>query len=240
MLEVTAILQLLTLVLLAVGGFALRLFKTHLEETVKASAQEAAKEIAKELYWTKELARELQKTRGIERQELRFKSYGGLWKELRPLAIYDKTVIDKKVINELSAKLSDWYFSECGGLLLTQQARDFYFALQDLLQAISRVPEEWNAVRSEKPQGSQHHIFRSVLQKRNLNDAINVLDYFSEAKFENWQENAKELGKKWRVGIRDIATAWSELDEEQRFASLQQVGSKLRSSLTIDLESRLR
>jgi hypothetical protein len=239
MLEATAILQLLTLALLTLGGFALRLFKTRLEETVKTSAQEAVKATAKELYWTKELTRELQKARGVERQELRFKSYGGLWRELRPLAIYDKTVIDKKVVSELSSKLSDWYFSECGGLLLTPQARNFYFALQDLLQTVSKVPEEWRAVRSEKPQVSQHQILRWVLQARNSNDAINVLDYFSAGKFENWRENAEELGKKWRVGIRDIAAVWSELNEEQRFASLQQVGSKLRSSLTIDLESRL-
>jgi hypothetical protein len=134
--------------------------------------------------------------------------------------------------------LSDWYFSECGGLLLTPQARDFYFALQDLLRATSRAPEEWSAARFEEPEGDRHHIFRTVLEATG-SDAISVLDYFWEGKFENWPKEASDLGKKWRAGIKDVAAAWNELDERQRFASLQQVGSKLRTSLVTDLESRL-
>jgi hypothetical protein len=239
MLELNTILQVLTLVLLAAGGYALHLLKTGAEAAVKTSAEEASKATVRELNWARELARELQKTRGVERQELRFKSYGALWKELRPLAIYDATVFNKKTVGDLSSKLSDWYFSECGGLLLTAKARDFYFALQDLLRATLRVPEEWSAVRSEEHQGGQKLIFRTVLEARNSNEAISVLDYFSEGKFDNWQEMASDLGKKWKVGIRDVATAWNELDEGQRFASLQQVASKLRTSLVTDLESRL-
>ena len=90
---------------------------------------------------------------GVERQELRFKSYGALWKELRPLAIYDETIINRKIVSDLSSKLSDWYFSECGGLLLTPQARDFYFALQDLLRATSKFPEDWDTDRSGTSEG---------------------------------------------------------------------------------------
>jgi hypothetical protein len=65
------------------------------------------------------------------------------------------------------------------------------------------------------------------------------LDYFSEGKFENWQEEASDLGKKWKEGIKKVAAAWNELNEKERFATLQQVGSKLRTSLVTDLESRL-
>ena len=231
---INEILNLVILVLMALGSYALIATKA----AVKTSAEEAAKEAIQQLQWPAELTRELQKSRGIERQELRFKSYGALWKELRPLAIYDDTVIDKKTVSELSMKLSDWYFSESGGLLLTPQARDFYFALQDLLRISSRTPEEWSAVRFEESEMNRHQILRTVLEAKN-SYAIGVLDYFQEGKFENWPKEASDLGKKWRAGIKEIAAAWNELDGRQRFAVLQQVGSKLRTSLVTDLESRL-
>lgn len=240
MLELNAILNVLMLVLLVLGGYGLLLLRTATEAAVKTSAEEAAKATIQQFQWPAELARELQKTRGVERQELRFKSYGALWKELRPLAIYDAKVINKKAVGDLSSKLSNWYFSECGGLLLTPQARDFYFALQDLLRATSRVPEEWDADRSKESEGDQKLIFRAVLTAWSADEAVSVLDYFSTGAFEDWQNEATDLGKKWREGIKDIAAAWNELDEGQRFATLQQVGSILRTSLVNDLESRLR
>src|SRR5579864_26207 len=113
----SVILQVATLILLGVGGYLLALFKTGAEAAVKASAEEGAKAAIRELEWTKVLARELQKSRGQERQELRFRAYGGLWKELRPLAIYDPTDIDNEIAADLLTKLTAWYFSECGGLL---------------------------------------------------------------------------------------------------------------------------
>jgi len=238
--DLNAILNLLTLVLLALGGYWLMLLRTATEAAVKTSAEEAAKAAIQQLQWPAELARELQKTRGVERQELRFKGYGSLWKELRPLAIYDATVINKKAVADLSLKLSNWYFSECGGLLLTPQARDFYFALQDLLRATCKVPEEWNVNRSTASEGDQNLIFRAVLTAKTTDKAISVFDYFSTGAFEDWQNEATDLGKKWRAGIRDVAAAWNELNEGQRFATLQQVGSILRTTLVNDLESRFR
>jgi hypothetical protein len=245
MLGLNAILDVLTLVLLALGGYGLFLLRTGTEAAVRTSAEEAAKATIQQLQWPVELARELQKTRGVERQELRFKSYGALWKELRPLAIYDATVINKKVVGNLSSKLSDWYFSEYGGLLLTPQARYFYFALQDLLRATSRFPEEWDADRSVESEGAQKDIFYDdVLTARKadkaISEAISVFDYFSKGTFEDWQNEAPDLGKKWRDGINKVAAGWNELDKRQRFATLQQVGSILRTSLVNDLESRLR
>ena len=239
MIDLNAILQILTLILLSIGGFLLKVVKTGADAAVKASAEEAAKEVVRRLNWPRELDRILQKTRGVERQELRFKSYGGLWKELRPLAVFDNNVIDKKTVDELSKKLSKWYFSECGGLLLTRQARNFYFALQDLLRATSMIPEQWRAIRSEKPQGGHKLIFRTLLKTRNHDDTLLVLDYFAQGKFKTWRKKAIDLGEKWKAGVRDITEAWNELDEGQRFTALQQVGSILRTTLTIDLESRL-
>lgn len=240
MLELNAILDIVTLILLALGGYALVLLKAGTEAAVKTSAEEAAKATIQQLQWPAELARELQKTRGVERQELRFKSYGALWKELRPLAIYDETIINRKIVSDLSSKLSDWYFSECGGLLLTPQARDFYFALQDLLRATSKFPEDWDTDRSGTSEGDQKLIFQDVLAARSAAEAISVLDYLSTGAFEDWQNQAASLAKKWREGIRDVAATWKELDRGQRFATLQQVGSVLRTSLVNDLDSRVR
>jgi hypothetical protein len=97
---------------LGLGAYVLLLLRTGSQAAVKATAEEAAKSVLRQVTWPAELARELQKSRGLERQELRFKSYGALWKELRPLAIYDENRIDSNAVRDLSSKLSDWYFSE--------------------------------------------------------------------------------------------------------------------------------
>jgi hypothetical protein len=235
MAELSVVLNLLVMILVTLGGYVLMATR----KAVETGAEEIAKAAIEERQWRRKLARDLQKIRGVERQELRFKSYGALWKRLRPLAIYDETVIDRKTVGALFANLSDWYFSECGGLFLTPQSRGFYFALQDLLRTASRVPGEWSVTRSDKPEGAHGRTLRRALEATGSNEAIGALDYLSEGKFENWQEEAIALGEKWRKGIRHLAAAWDELDEEQRFASLQQVGSKLRTSLVTDLESRL-
>jgi hypothetical protein len=234
------ILHLLTLALLGLGGYFLFMFKAATEAAVKTSAEEGAKAALRDLEWPREFARELQKSRGLERQELRFKSYGALWKELRPLAIYDVVKFDKKDAGNLLAKLSDWYFSECGGLLLTPQAREFYFALQDLLRLISTVAISWDANRSEEIEGDTKSTFRELLKARQANGAIRVLEYFDNSSLEDWQEKAMNLGEEWRKSVNQVGRVWSELTERERFAVLQQVGSKLRSSLVNDLESRER
>ena len=73
----------------------------------------------RDMEWPAQLTRTLEKTRGVERQELRFRCYGVLWKELRPLAILRSHTADKETVGELSNKLTGWYFSKYGGLLLT-------------------------------------------------------------------------------------------------------------------------
>jgi hypothetical protein len=241
MLDWNLTLNALTVVLLGVGAFVVYLLRTGIEAAAKTGAEEAVKNTLHDLHWSAELAQELQKTRGIERQELRYKSYGALWKELRPLAVYDATILDRRAVSDLSSKLSDWYFSESGGLLVTPQIRHFYFALQDLLRATSRFPEEWSVDRSKASEGEQKDIFRDgVLTNYADKEALNVFKYFEVGKFEDWEDKARELGTKWRNGIKGVAKAWNALDEPKRFAALQQVGSVLRTSLTNDLDSRLR
>jgi len=240
MFDFSTVMDVLTVVLLGAGGYALVLLRTGTDAAVKTAAEEAAKATIQQLQWPAELTRELQKTRGIERQELRFKSYAGLWTELRPLAIYDPTAINRKAMGELSLKLSDWYFSENGGLLLTPQARDFYFALQDLLRATSRSPEDWEADRSEESEDTLRGMIRDLLAATKSDGALGALDYISARAFQDWEEQAVALGGKWRMGINDLAAVWTRLDGRQRFATIQQAGSVLRTSLSTDLESRVR
>ena len=83
-------------------------------------------------------------------------------------------------------------------------------------------------------------VFRDVLKERGAVGAINVLDYLSTGIFDDWQDRAVGLAKEWRKGVNEVAAVWAELDKKQRFATLQQAGSKLRTSLANDLESRVR
>lgn len=239
MFDIAAVLQIFTIALLAVGTGLVFLFKEGMIAAVKTGAEEATKATLKDAHWSAELARELQKSRGVERQELRFKSYGALWKELRPLAIYDRTTIDQQSAGTLFRKLTDWYFSEHGGLFLTPQSRDFYFALQDLLRVTSTLPEHWTADRTRDLEGQPEATFRAALSARKATEAISVLDYFSRRDFADWQVKAVTLGTEWRRAVQQLGSAWNGLTEQQRFAIMQQVGSKLRSSLVIDLESRM-
>jgi hypothetical protein len=198
MVEWNSILSALIFGLFALGVYLAVLVRKSIEVAVKTTAEETARATVQQLRWPAELAQELQKTRGIERQELRFKSYGALWKELRPLAIYDETVINKEVIACLSSRLTNWYFSEHGGLLLTSQTREFYFALQDLLRATLKFPENWEAQRLEASEGAERCILETVLKARRAEGAISILEYVSKVVFENWHYDAAELGRKWR------------------------------------------
>lgn len=236
MAEWNTILDIVMMGLVGAGGYALYLVK----EAVKTTAEETAKATIRELQWPMELARELQKARGVERQELRYQSYGALWGKLRPLAIYDEAAINRATIRALSTELSNWYFSACGGLLLTRQARDFYFALQDLLRTTSDLPEDWSIDRAGVSGSDPMIVLREVLKQTDQLEASSVLDYFSEGVFDDWQNRAPELATNWRTGIKQVAAAWTDLNKTQRFAVLQQTGSILRTSLTTDLESRLR
>jgi hypothetical protein len=238
MLESKAVVDVLVVALLAIGGYLLFLMKEGGLAVVKTTLEETAKARVAQMEFQEKLAQELQRTRGVERQELRYKSYGALWEKLRPLAIYDETVINRETVRELSTKLSDWYFSPTGGLLLTPQARYFYFALQDLLRNASNVPEAWEADRVGASESQQRSVFEEVLRRTNAAGAISVLNYFKEGVFDNWQRDAGDLSTEWKAGTSQVAAAWKELDPKQRFATLQQAGSILRSSLAVDLESR--
>jgi len=137
----------------------------------------------------------------------------------------------------LSNSLSDWYFSECGGMLLTSHVREFYFALQDLAHGVGGASDDWQSERSSDDQKS---MFESILKRMDLTDALGVMDRLSQADHADWPVVTTADGKRWRTAVQALAGRWRELDERERFVVLQQVGSVLRTSLAHDVESRLR
>ena len=226
----------LVLGFIGVGSYLLQSLKSSSQKAFDKTAELIAEETVHRRTFEAELARELQKTRGIERQELRFKSYGLLWKELRPLAIYDTRVLDRKSAEELSCRLTNWYFSDLGGLFLTTHVREFYFALQDLLRTVADSPFDWGC---ERPLTGHKKMFAELLESRNLKRAAHLLTD-SEMAPEEWRQTIEQSGKTWRDAINTLAADWNQLTAQQRFATLQQAGSILRTALVSDIESRLR
>ena len=226
------VLDLVTLALVAVGLLLWRLFGSAAEQATKAQVDE----VMAELNRASALARELETTRGTERQELRFTSYGALWAEMRPLAIYDVSPVDQTTMGVMSKKLSDWYFSEIGGLMLTSHNRELYFALQDLVSAVADQ-RGWDSERTREPKA----LFLTVLERRQLTAARALVDHLDEVDVSSWPSaDIESLAGAWHDDVETLAEGWPELDGKERFAVLQQVASVLRTGLTNDVESRLR
>jgi hypothetical protein len=177
--------------------------------------------------------------RGTERQELRFTSYGELWRRMRPLAIYDDSSVNRKTMGDMSKEFSDWYFSPNGGLMLTTFNRYLYFALQGLLARVcEETEEEWTADRGD---GQEEDIFKKLLNQKELDHAQALLDQIGQVEPKDWPgPRLEELASKWGDQVATLADGWTELSARQRFAVLQQVSSVLRTGLTKDVESRLR
>jgi hypothetical protein len=230
---VSLVADVLTVVVVGVGLVLWRSFQAGADEFVKGQVTE----INRKLTWTAELARQLEQTRGTERQELRFTSYGELWKEMRPLAIYDESPVNRDAMKEMSKKLSNWYFSVNGGLMLTSHNRELYFALQDLVSRVGSAPAPWAAERKAKPR----KVFEGVLKQRGLDNARALMKDLDNAAPQDWPTAGLEgAADAWRKDVGKLAAGWGEIDPGQRFAVLQQVSSVLRTGLTYDVESRLR
>ena len=230
--DLGAILGWVTAGLIAVGVLLWRLVGTGAEQATKAQVDEVMAELNRQSV----LGRELEKTRGTERQELRFESYGRLWAEMRPLAIYDKSPINAEEMARLSLQFTGWYFSEKGGLMLTSHNRDLYFALQDLVEAVGSKPD-WQADRIGKPKDA----FQAIVARLGLAGAQDLVKLLDGVKVSEWPpSDLVEVASGWRKDVVVLANRWEELDEGERFAVLQQAASMLRTGLTYDVESRLR
>jgi hypothetical protein len=85
---------------------------------------------------------------------------------------------------------------------------------------------------------TEKDIFVTLLRAKNAQGAIEALQFVANSDLQGWQSEAKEHAIKWKAGINYLATIWSGLDNRQRFVTLQQVASVLRTSLCNDVESR--
>jgi hypothetical protein len=170
-------------------------------------------------------------------QELRFKSYKRLWAQMRPLAIYDDSPVNRQAMACVSKKLSDWYFSADGGLMLTSHTRELYFALQDLVRGVAGAgTRDWEAERTPEPKAT----FKAILVQKKLSDALSFMRYAEKATPGVWHgRKLARLAHDWRTDVVNLKEGWAQLDPGARFAVLQQVSSMLRTSLTYDVESRL-
>jgi hypothetical protein len=226
------VLDWISVILLAVGAILLAAAR----KGVEVAASNAAADAVTRLTWSGELARELQKVRGTERQEARLVSYGDLWSRMRPTAIYDRTPFTRAMVADLAASMSDWYFSPTGGLLLTTPARELYFTLQDLLHEIG-TGDDWTGERTE----GARTIFVDFLGRNGLDAAAAFIDFLDARAVAEWPpDDVVERARAWRADIRQIPPLWPGLDETVRFAIVQQVSSVLRTALSADVESRLR
>jgi hypothetical protein len=232
--DLGTVLDLVTAALLAVGLLLWRLVGSGAEQATKAQVDEVMAELNRQ----SALARELERTRGTERQELRFESYGRLWAEMRPLAIYDDSPIDSQAMATMSKQLTCWYFSEKGGLMLTSHNRDLYFALQDLVDAVGRRPA-WRAERIHDPKDT----FLAVVgeTRLDLSAARALIDGLDAVPVSKWPPtDLQRLASGWRDDVVQLVDRWEALGEGERFAVLQQAASMLRTGITNDVESRLR
>lgn len=206
----------------------------------KAAAEESAKTAVQNINWAKTLQHELEKSRGLERQELRFKSYGELWKRMRPLAIYSDSPMNRATLRALSEDMSDWYFSESGGMYLLPHTRNFYFSLQDFTRRVG-MAEYWECKRYE---GEHKDLFDKVVENIDQTETLQTKTLMTRVRetieTNGWPGSVEEISKEWRKAIEKLADQWNRLTDQERFATVQQIGSILRTVMVNDVESRLR
>lgn len=154
--------------------------------------------------------------------------------KLRPLAIYTNEKLKPENINELSNDLSDWYFSNCGGLLITERVRSFYFELQKLLQLAATL--EWECThRPSDPKAIFSQFVENIRQSKHQLKPID-LESIASIKTKDWRELCVDISE-------ELQKKSSEKDpkiNELIFSVLQQAASVLRTTLADELDTRLK
>lgn len=219
-------------VILAISGTLWAVTRKGLEAAVVKAAQDAIEEVNRD----RMLARELQRIRGVGRQEARVVSYAALWSKMRPTAIYDDSPFNRSTVSDLSKSFSDWYFSTDGGLMLTTPCRELYFAFQDLLHKVGRG-DDWVGERTADPAEA----FTGFLERQNHQGALALLETLKPPALDKWPpECVVGMAQAWRSDLEKIPPLWNDLEPQLRFSIVQQVASTLRTALSADLESRFR
>ena len=189
------------------------------------------------------LAVDLAKLRTTMQQQMasnlldqRFKAYEELWTKLGKLALYSTDRLSASDAEALRNTLSSWYFSAQGGMYLSARARDFYFALQEALNAASQLKTWVCSHRPSDPSALAEGFLSSVLADSDYSDFDPAtLDDPLRMKHGLWLEVCKCAAER----LKTLEPADQSPNNEVVFAFLQQVSSALRTVLAADLQSRL-
>jgi len=167
----------------------------------------------------------------------RSEAYARLWTRTKATKIYTTQAFGPHEVSDLVNVLSDWYFSECGGLFLTKRAREFYFALQDLVLAIDDFGRWTCKRRPKKPKA----VFERLLKTLKLKDSgVRQQARLATVKPESlnderWRALCGKLSDRLRSLVEDASPEAGEMI----YSAVQQVASVLRSNLVHELGSRL-
>ncbi len=180
---------------------------------------------------------DIAKQRSTDLLNRRFAAYGKLWLQMHPLAVYSSETFNADAARSTSKDLSNWYFSDSGGLFLSTTARDFYFALQDTLKTFS------DAVKLQKvPHIDGRNTFTKMLK---LDKAI-AWKYRKCVQAYEDEQPERMPGKDWLHLCRELSPhALKELAKDPvhgsslAFCMAQQVSSALRTRLAHELQTRL-
>lgn len=159
-----------------------------------------------------------------ELRSARIVAYKGLWQATEPLALYAPPAdLTLDALTMLERNLSRQYFRH--GVFLSTDSRDRYFLLQDALKI---VIEGWSARGDEAPLRSRLDRFTLAEAGRAEQPIIALLEL-------DRQPGGKG-GSKTRTAEK--LASWQTGDGMQDFHLLRILGSRLRSQLAHDLETR--
>lgn len=165
----------------------------------------------------------------------RFDAYGRLWAQMQPLAAYSDDLLSPPKAAQLSEALSAWYFSANGGMFLTAKAREFYFALQDMLQAASEL-KGWKCTRRpDDVKGKFRHFLAAALSNSAVAFDPSRLDQPQTIDATQWRNVCRVAAQR----LKSLPTTGGPEASDTVFAAVQQVSSALRSVLAHELQTRL-
>lgn len=167
----------------------------------------------------------------------RFDAYGRLWATMAPLAIYSDDPLSSSETRTLAEKMSSWYFAADGGMFLTARAREFYFALQDVLEASTEL-KGWKCVRrpTHLKKKFRDLLNSSVEERAGTRESLDLdLDHPEVVDPKAWRDVCKAVADRLRALPVDGGPEVSDIV----FVAVQQVSSALRSILAFELHTRL-
>jgi len=181
----------------------------------------------------------------IDRARIYRKLYGGGMRQVGVLAAAALVALEKSParLHEdhanaryLAEALSRWYFSANGGMFLTARARDFYFALQESLEAAADL-KGWKC--TQRPEDVKK-LFRDFLKSSIAGTHYaafdpEVLEHPESIDHKQWLQLCRIVAEKLRLRSKANDSA----EDDQVFAVVQQVSSALRSILADELHTRL-